>query len=104
MYICLTNVDAITGVLCTQEPMQNGPAIPKLSGWKLEFANSSTYPIACNPDGSYKVAPLYYGVCDNNANTTVDGVVKTLTKAEFDKARDAEMKSRPATIPASVKI
>ena len=98
MFVCVTNVDAITGIVCTQEPMKNGPAIPKLSGWNFEFANLSIFPIECETDGSYTVAPLYYGTCDNNANMNVPGIVKSMTKAEFEKARDDEMDARPAPI------
>jgi hypothetical protein len=104
MYVCVTNVDAITGIVCTQEPMKNGPAIPKLSGWNFEFANSSAHPIQCDADGSYKAAPLYYGTCDNNVNMDIPGIVKSLTKAEFEKARDAEMKARPAPIQPTATI
>lgn len=96
MFVCLTNIDAISGVVCTAAPMAAGPALPQLTGWKFDFAAESKYPIQLKSDGSYKTAPLYYGACDNNAATDIPGVVSVLTQAKYELAREQEMAARPA--------
>ncbi len=101
MYICVTYIDAITGVVCTEAPMATGPVLPQLTGWKYEFANESAYPIKTKADGSFESAPLFYGTCDNNANIDRPGIIKKLTKAEFDKAREDELAARPAPVKQS---
>lgn len=94
MYIKLTNIDAQTGILCTEAPMRTGPAIPKLKGWQFSFADQSTYPIITNLDGSYAKAPFYYGTCDDDADITLTGVLSTLTEEEFNSAKEAEHQAR----------
>lgn len=94
MYIQLTNIDADTRVLCTQEPMRTGPALPNVKGFQYSFANESAYPIALNADGSYAEIPLYYGTCDEDADTTVVGVVRILTEEEFNADKEAEHLAR----------
>ena len=34
MYIQITNIDADTGILCTEAPMRTGPAIPSVKGFQ----------------------------------------------------------------------
>ena len=94
MYIQLTNIDADTGILCTQEPMRTGPALPKVKGFQFIFANESIYPIDTNADGSYAEMPLYYGTCDDDADTTLTGVVKVLSEAEFNADKETEHLAR----------
>jgi len=94
MYIKLTNIDAATGILCTKEPMRTGPTIPNVKGFQFIFAEESKYPLACNSDGSYAEMPLYYGTCDDDADTTLVGVVKVLTEAEFNADKEAEHQAR----------
>ena len=94
MYIQLTNIDADTGILCTQEPMRTGPAIPNVKGFKFIFQNESDFPIASNPDGSLTKPPLIWGTCDDDADTALVGVIKTLTQAEFESEKLQEFNLR----------
>ena len=94
MYIQLTNIDAQTGILCTEAPMRTGPAIPNVKGFQFIFQNESDFPIASNPDGSLSTAPLLYGTCDDDADTTLTGVVKVLTEVEFNANKQAEHQAR----------
>jgi hypothetical protein len=94
MYIQLTNIDADTKILCTQEPMRTGPALPDVKGFQYSFANESVYPIDTNSDGSYAEMPLYYGTCDEDADTSLTGVVKVLTETEFNADKETEHQAR----------
>ena len=94
MYIQLTNIDADTGILCTQAPMRTGPALPNVKGFQFIFAKESAYPIACNADGSSSEAPLYYGTCDDDADTSLTGVLKVLSEVEFNADKQAEHQAR----------
>ena len=94
MYIQITNIDADTGILCTDAPMRTGPAIPNVKGFQFIFQNESDFPIASNPDGSLSTEPLLYGTCDDDADTTLIGVLKVPTQAEFDAAKQAEHQAR----------
>jgi hypothetical protein len=33
MYICITEVDAVTKIPCTVEPQRTGPSMPAVKGW-----------------------------------------------------------------------
>lgn len=94
MYIQLTNIDADTGILCTEAPMRTGPALSNVKGFNFIFQNESDFPIPSNADGSLSTAPLYYGTCDDDADTTLVGVVKVLTEAEFNADKEAEHLAR----------
>ena len=94
MYIQLTNIDADTGILCTEAPMRTGPVLPDVKGYQFIFAKESVYTIDTNADGSYAEAPLYYGTCDDDADTTLVGVLKVLTQVEFDADKQAEHQAR----------
>ena len=94
MYIQLTNIDANTGILCTEAPMRTGPVMPEVKGFQYSFAKESVYPIDTNADGSYAEMPLYYGTCDDDADTSLTGVVKVLTEAEFNADKQAEHQAR----------
>jgi hypothetical protein len=94
MYIKLTNIDADTGILCTEAPMRTGPAIPNVKGFQFIFQNESDFPIASTADGTLVSAPLLYGTCDDDADTTLVGVLKVLTQVEFDADKQAEHQAR----------
>ena len=94
MYICITHIDANTGVICTAEPMRTGPAFPKIKGLQLQWADESTWPVACNPDGSYTRAPKFYGTCDDDANTALTGVLEVVTEAVFNQRKRDEFYAR----------
>jgi hypothetical protein len=94
MYIQITNIDAATGILCTEAPMRTGPALPNVKGFQFVFQNESDFPIASNPDGSLITAPLLYGTCDDDADTSLVGVVKVLSEVEFNVDKQAEHQAR----------
>jgi hypothetical protein len=94
MYIQITNIDADTGILCTEAPMRTGPALPNVKGFQFIFQNESDFPIASNPDGSLSTAPLLYGTCDDDADTTLVGVLKVLSQVEFDADKLQEFNLR----------
>jgi hypothetical protein len=94
MYIQITNIDADTGILCTEAPMRTGPALPNVKGFRFIFQNESDFPISSNPDGSLITAPLLYGTCDDDADTSLTGVLKVLTQVEFDADKQAEHQAR----------
>ena len=94
MYIVITEVDAVTKIPCTVEPQRTGPSLPDIKGWAYLWNNSSTWPVATTPDGTYLTAPKYYGTCDDDADTTVAGVLQVLTEEEYTAARIAEHEAR----------
>jgi len=93
MYIQITNIDADTGILCTEAPMRTGPSLPNVKGFQFIFQNESDFPISTNADGSYAEMPLYYGTCDD-ANTSLVGVIKILSENEFNNAKLEEHNAR----------
>lgn len=74
MYICVTHVDAVTGIPCTIAPMAQGPAFPAVKGLVIVFGNQTQWPTN---------TPLFYGTCDDDADVTIPGVIRTLTAEEF---------------------
>jgi hypothetical protein len=94
MYIQLTNIDAQTGILCTEAPMRTGPAIPNVKGFEFIFQNESDFPITSNPDGSLTKPPLIWGTCDDDADTSLTGVLKVLSQVEFNADKQAEHLAR----------
>jgi hypothetical protein len=94
MYIQLTNIDADTGILCTQAPMRTGPALPNVKGFQFIFQNESDFPIASNADGSLSKPSLIWGTCDDDADTTLVGVLKVLSQVEFDADKLQEFNLR----------
>ena len=94
MYICITEVDAVTKIPCTVEPQRTGPSMPAVKGYKHIWHDSSTWPVSTAPDGTYLRAPRYYGTCDDDADTTIAGVLQVLTEAEYTALRTAEHEAR----------
>ena len=93
MYIVITNIDAISGKLCTENAMQF-PSLPTLPNFEFKFDIENLYPIQTTLEGVYLETPLYYGTCDDDADTTLTGVVKVLTEAEFNVDKEAEHQAR----------
>jgi len=94
MYICITEVDAVTKIVCTAEPQRTGPSMPAIKGWTHIWHDSSTWPVSTAPDGTYLRAPKYYGTCDADADLNIAGVLQVLTEAEFNAAKVAEHEAR----------
>jgi hypothetical protein len=68
--------------------------MPAVKGLRLDWANESVWPVACNPDGSYVTAPKYYGVCDDDADLTIVGVLEVLTESEWAQRKHDEFYAR----------
>lgn len=93
-HICITEVDAVTKIPCIVEPQRTGPSMPAIKGWTHLWHDSSTWPVSTAPDGTYLRAPKYYGTCDDDADTSIAGVLQVLTEAEFNAAKIAEHEAR----------
>ena len=94
MYICVTEVDAVTKILCTIEPQRTGPSMPAVKGFQFKWSDNSTWPVQLAPDGTYLRAPKYYGTCDDDADTSIAGVLQVLTEEEYNTLRVAEHEAR----------
>ena len=94
MYICVTEIDAVTGVVCTEEPQRTGPSMPAVKGLAILWQDKSSWPVEVSPEGVYLRAPKYYGTCDDDADTTIAGVLQVLTEAEYNTAKEAEHLAR----------
>jgi len=94
MYICVTEVDSKTKIPCIVEPQRTGPSMPDVKGFKPEWADKSTWPVELAPDGKYLRAPKYYGACDDDADTTVAGVLEILTEEDYYARKQAEFEAR----------
>jgi hypothetical protein len=90
MYICVTEVDVATKISCTEQPMRMGPSMPDVKGLKVEWADKSTWPVELADDGTYLRAPKYYGTCDDDADTTIAGMLEVLTETEWNERHVAE--------------
>jgi hypothetical protein len=94
MYICVTEVDKNTKIICTVEPQRTGPSMPNVKGLTIVWADKSTWPVELAPDGTYLRAPKYYGVCDEDAEIAISGVLEILTEQEFLSRKEIEILAR----------
>ena len=92
-YICVTEIDADTKIVCTLEPMRTGPSLPFVKGFVLIWNDISAWPISC-VDGVYQTPPRYYGTCDDDADTTVSGVLEVLNEVGYINAQRIELEAR----------
>lgn len=93
-YIVVTEVDAKTKIPCTVEPQRKGPSIPNIKGLVLEWADKSTWPVELGLNGVYTRAPKYYGMCDDDADLSVGGVLEELTQVEWINRKHDEFYAR----------
>jgi hypothetical protein len=93
-YICLTEVDAVTKIPCTVEPQRTGPSMPAIKGFQHQWQDKSTWPIGLSANGTYLRAPKYYGTCDDDADTSIAGVLQVLTIEEYQALKTAEHQAR----------
>lgn len=91
--VCVTEVDSQTKVPCTVEPQRTGPSMPDVKGLKIVWVDKSTWPVELAADGTYLRAPKYYGTCDDDADTTIAGVLEVLTETEWNDRRVAELEA-----------
>ena len=94
MHIVVTEVDAVTKIPCTVEPQRTGPSMPTVKGLKISWQDKSTWPVSTDSTGTYLRAPKYYGTCDDDADTTIAGVLEVLTEAVWNERRVAEHQAR----------
>ena len=94
MHIVVTEVDAVTKILCTVEPQRTGPSMPAVKGLQIIWQDRSTWPVEVASDGTYLRAPKYYGTCDEDADISIAGVLQVLTEAEYDALKTAEHEAR----------
>jgi hypothetical protein len=94
MYIAVTEVDAVTKIPCTSEPQRTGPSMPAVKGLQVQWVDSSTWPVNTDSTGTYLRAPKYYGTCDDDADTTVAGVLQVLTEEEYQTLKTTEYQAR----------
>ena len=94
MFVCVTEVDSSTKIPCTVEPQRTGPSMPQVKGLQLDWADMSTWPVELAQDGTYLRAPKYYGTCDDDADTSISGVLEVLTEAEYNQRKHDEFYAR----------
>jgi hypothetical protein len=94
MYIVVTEVDAATKMPCTVEPQRTGPAMPDVKGLKIIWQDQSTWPVSTDATGTYLRAPKYYGTCDDDADTSIPGVLEVLTEEVWNERRVVEHEAR----------
>jgi hypothetical protein len=68
--------------------------MPEIKGFVFQWNNQSTWPVEVASDGTYLRAPRYYGTCDDDADTTIEGVLEVLTEEEYITLRTAEHEAR----------
>jgi hypothetical protein len=90
MYIVVTEVDAVTKVVCTSAPQRTGPSMPAIKGLQIVWQDKSTWPVETSSDGTYLRAPKYYGTCDDDADLNIAGVLDVLTETEWNERRVTE--------------
>ena len=90
MHIVVTEVDAVTKIVCTDEPQRTGPSMPAVKGLKIIWQDKSTWPVSTDSTGRYLRAPKYYGTCDADADLNIAGVLEVLTETEWNERRVAE--------------
>lgn len=90
MHIVVTEVDAVTKIPCTVEPQRTGPSMPAVKGLRIIWQDKSTWPVSTDATGTYLRAPKYYGTCDDDADTSIAGVLEVLSETEWNERRVAE--------------
>jgi hypothetical protein len=90
MHIVVTEVDAVTKVVCTSEPQRTGPSMPAIKGLQIVWQDKSTWPVDTSADGTYLRAPKYYATCDSDADLNVAGMLEVLTETEWNERRVTE--------------
>ena len=94
MYICVTHVDARTGIPCTVAPMSTGPSFPNLKELHVLWADESEWPVLTDSSGVYLKAPKFYATCADDADVTVEGVLEVISEAEWTQRKRNELCKR----------
>ena len=93
IYICLTEIDTTTKIICTDAPMATGPCLPFVKGFFLKWTDQSNWPVPVI-NGVYKFAPKYYGTCEDDAVIDVVGVLEILTEETYNTQKLEELNKR----------
>jgi hypothetical protein len=64
--------------------------MPAVKGLKIIWTDKSTWPVSTDATGTYLRAPKYYGTCDDDADTSIAGVLEVLTEEVWNERRVAE--------------
>ena len=94
IYLSITQIDAVTGIICTAEPMRTGPSYPQIKNCNIVWCDKSTWPITTTAEGAHTRAPLFFGTCDDDAVINIPGVVATYTAEEYQALKTAEHQAR----------
>lgn len=68
--------------------------MPIVKGLQVQWWDQSTWPVPMDSTGTYLRAPKYYGTCDDDADTTIAGVLEVLTEAEYTQRKRDEFYAR----------
>ncbi len=98
-YIVVTHVDSRTKIPGYQAPMKNGPTFPDVKGLDIKWWDQSRWPIQ-HPDDY----PMFYGTCDDDADTTIAGVIQVIPKDVYDERHESELRARMPSIASPLQI
>jgi hypothetical protein len=84
-YIKFTYVDAQTNICVNKAQARNGPKFPEIKGLQYLFSAERNYP---------KDVPEFFGICDDDAELSIDGCFGKITEAEFIAERQEEINAR----------
>ena len=84
-YIKFTYVDSATGVSIAKQPATNGPVFPAVAGLEYIWARESAYPTN---------VPEFFGICPDDSDTQVDGVLGVYLQVDWETMREDEMRAR----------
>ena len=68
--------------------------MPTVKGLQVKWHDQSTWPVELASDGTYLRAPKYYGICDDDADTSIAGVLQVLTAEEYNTLQSTELEAR----------
>jgi hypothetical protein len=68
--------------------------MPTVKGLAIIWQDKSTWPVELAANGTYLRAPKYYGICDDDADTTIAGVLQILTEVEYNELKAVEHEAR----------
>lgn len=88
-HIKFTYVDAVTGASVAKAPAKNGPVFPSIAGLQFVRARESQYPTP---------APQFYGTCDDEADTSVEGVLSVMAPEAWLAEVLEELKAQATTL------
>lgn len=88
-YVKYTYVDVVTGVSVAKAPAVNGPVAPAVDGLQFVRARESLYPTN---------VPQFYGTCDDEADTTVEGVISVMSPEAWTSEVLQELKDMATAV------